>query len=97
MGKIYINQTALEIIVTVGIDITGALALLIKYTKPDGTSGSFNAVSTDDTNGIIKYEIDSSSDIDQAGLWHFWGHITFSDGSFAAGESHEEIIYLEGT
>ena len=69
MGKVYKNQTALTLIATLGQDITGASSLLIKYIKPDFTTGSFVATSTDDTNGIIEYTISDEDDLDQVGIW----------------------------
>lgn len=96
MGKIYIYQTALDIEATLGCDITGASALLIKYQKPNGDTGSFAATSTDDENGVIEYQVSSEDDIDQAGEWVFWGHVTFADGSYAAGEPYSMTVYREG-
>ena len=97
MGKIYKNQTALKLVATVGEDITGAISTLIKYRKPDGSTGSFTATSTDDANGVIEYAVTSSEDIDQAGPWTFWGDVTFSTGSRAPGEPWEEIVYMDGS
>jgi hypothetical protein len=97
MGKIYVNQTALDIEATTGVDVTGAISLLIKYEKPDGvTTGSFEAIATDEANGVIQYSVTSSEDIDQSGLWCFWAYVVFADGSYAAGEVYRERIYIEG-
>lgn len=98
MGKVFVGQTALDIVATVGQDITGATALLIKYIKPDlTTTGEFNAVISDAATGEITYTVTSENDIDQPGNWKFWAHVTFSDGSYAAGEIYKQKVYTEGT
>jgi len=96
MGLLFVNQTALDIEVKVCTDITGARELLIKYIKPDGTVGSFPAVSIDNTEGILQYSVVSENDIDQIGRWVFWAHVTFVDGRSAPGETFEQWFYPEG-
>ena len=95
MGKIYVGQTALTLTATVDQDVTGATCL-IKYKKPDGTTGSFSATIVTAATGEIKYVVTSSSDIDQAGRWTFWGYVTFADTKVAAGESYKLMVYAEG-
>lgn len=96
MGLVFVNQTAFVIKARVGVDITGALELLIKYRKPDGTLGEFSAISVDDDTGVIQYSVASEDDIDQAGPWVFWGYVTFADGKSAPGETFEHWFYPEG-
>lgn len=96
MSRIYVGQTALYIEAKVHQNITGATSLLIKYRKPDGTTGSFPAVSTDNTNGYLRYNVSSEDDVNLAGRWVFWGYVTFADGKSAAGEPKEQWIYPEG-
>lgn len=97
MGKIYKNQKALKLVATVGQDITGATTKQIKYQKPNGDTGYFSAVSSDDANGVLEYTVTSEDDIDQAGYWLFWGYVTFSDEKSAPGEPYEELVYEEGS
>ncbi len=97
MGKIYVNQTSLKLEAEVKADLTNANTVLIKYIKPDDSTGQFTATVTDATFGVIEYIITSSTDIDQVGDWTFWGHITFSNGDVIAGEPHCETVYKEGT
>lgn len=96
MGKIFKNQTALKLIANVKQDVTGALATKIKYKKPDTSLGSFNASVTNASSGTLQYSVTSSGDIDQAGEWRFWGHVTFSDSNYAAGEVFKKDVYEEG-
>ncbi len=95
MGKVYEGQTALSITATVGTDITGSTCL-IKYLKPDGAEGEFDATIITAATGVIRYTVESENDIDQDGQWTFWGHVTFSDGTVAAGEPYKRYIYKEG-
>jgi len=95
MGKVYVGQTALTITATVSQDITGGTCL-IKYKKPDGTTGSFPATIVTAATGVMSYTPVDEDDIDQAGNWTFWGYVTFADGSVAAGEPYKIKIYEEG-
>ena len=95
MEMIFKGQTALNITVTVGVDITGAVCA-VKYRKPDGTTGSLPATISNAESGIIVATPENSGVLDQAGRWAFWGYITFSDGGEAAGIPEELIIYEEG-
>lgn len=95
MGNIYRGQTALDIEVTVGVNITGATCK-VKYRKPSGIVGSFSANITDAVNGIIVASPSTPDDLDQAGTWSFWGYVTFADGKVAAGEPVSIQIYEEG-
>lgn len=95
MGKIYKNQTNIRLIVTTGVDITDAQATKIKYQKPDGTTGQFDATPSDDTKGIIYYDLGSALNI--IGRYTFWAYITFSDGSSAPGQPFDVIVREEGS
>lgn len=95
MGLIFKGQTALDITVTVGVDITGATCS-VKYQKPDGTKGSLPAIISNAESGIIIATPGNSDVLDQAGKWTFWGYVIFSDGRGAAGIPEELMIYEEG-
>jgi len=95
MGKVYVGQTAAQITATVDQDVTGGTCL-IKYKKPDGTTGSFAATIITAATGVIRYVIASADDLDQAGKWKFWAYVTFTDGTVAAGEPYKRIIYNQG-
>lgn len=95
MGKVYKGQTAVTITATVKQDVTGATCL-IKYKKPSRDTGSFAATIITAATGVIRYTASSISDLDESGIWTFWAHITFSDGTIAAGEAYTRTIYAEG-
>ena len=71
MGKVYNGQDALKIRLTCSQDITGATVKKIKYKKPSGTEGSWDATVEDEVNGIIYYNF-QANDIDETGNWTFW-------------------------
>ena len=97
MSKTYKLQTALKIRLTCGQDITGATVKRVKYRKPDGTGGYWDATVEDAESGIIYYDLQSDDDdLDQEGLWTFWAYITFSDGRSAPGEPIQKFFYSEG-
>lgn len=95
MGKIYKNQTALRISLDTDADLSTASAQVIKYTKPDATTGQFTAVNGG--SGVIYYQIVNASDIDQSGTWKFWAYVTFTGGTIAQGEPVYIVVYNEGT
>lgn len=95
MGKIYVGQTALTFQATTGEDITDATCA-IKYKKPNGTTGSWDAEIVTALTGVIKYEISEASDLDMAGDWIVWAYITFVDGTVVAGEPATISVYSEG-
>ena len=97
MAKPYKAQSALRITCTVGVNITGASVTQLRYKKPSGTTGSWTAQVSDATAGIIYYDLAEPSLIDEAGLWTFWGYITFSDGRSAPGQAVTQYFYNEGT
>jgi len=51
-NKIYSGQTELQIRLTTGVTITGA-ACQVKYRKPSGKEGAWDATIEDATAGII--------------------------------------------
>ena len=55
--KIYIGQTALRLIGTAGIDLTGASETLLKYRKPNGQEGEWDAIVDLKKYGGIKKDI----------------------------------------
>lgn len=94
--KIYELQTELTIKADTEVDITGASATLIKYIKPDGTTGSFTASIDNAVNGIIAYDIVDNTDIVGVGKWILWAHVTFASGKYAAGTPFTMEVFSEG-
>ena len=92
MGKIYVGQTALTIELATGVSLSGS-SVYVRYKKPNGDTGQWDATITGDT--IVKYSA-QVDDIDQAGEWTFWSKVVFGDSTWAPGEPIKETIYEEG-
>ena len=96
MGKIYVAQTALRFAATLSIDITGATVVQIKYKKPDGTEGEWDAVVSDASTGVIYYNVADADVLDVAGVWTLWGYVTLASGKSVPGEPFNKKVYAEG-
>ncbi|AEF84837.1 conserved hypothetical protein [Treponema primitia ZAS-2] len=95
MQRIYKGQSALRITVKTFTDLEGIDSAVIKYRKPDGTTGSFTAGIGDVARGVIYHEC-LAGEIDKAGWWSLWAFITFADGRTAAGETARVFVWNEG-
>jgi hypothetical protein len=93
MGKVYVGQTKLTIKLDTGSTLTNVTTALIKYIKPDRSTGQFTATVDDKE---IYYDIVSVSDIDAAGIWSFYAHITYNDGKIIIGEKSTITVYSQG-
>lgn len=98
MGKLYERMSKFELDINLGVDFTGGSAI-VKYIKPDRTTGSFSANVTvlNYATGLIRLTVTSPTDFDVVGRWILWGYATFSDATNSAGEPFEITIYEEGT
>jgi hypothetical protein len=95
MGKIFIGQTALRITLNTFCDLEDVNQAVIKYRKPDGSTGEFAAAVGDTAKGVIFYEC-IEGDLNISGWWSFWAFATFADGRLAAGETAKVYIWEEG-
>jgi hypothetical protein len=96
MGKIYKGQSALRITVKTFIELVDVLSAVIRFRKPDGSTGEFAAGAGDAGRGIIFHEC-IEGEIDASGWWAFWAFITFADGRTAAGETAKVYVWHEGS
>ena len=94
MGKIYVGQTKLDLVVTVGQRITAATTTQLKYQKPDESTGFFDATITDAEEGELTYIV-QADDLDQSGTWIFWANVVFSGGKQAFGEPYPLQVHEE--
>jgi hypothetical protein len=95
MSRIFKGQSALRITVKTFTDLEDIISAVIKYRKPDGSTGEFAAGVGDEAKGVIFHEC-IEGEIDMAGWWVFWVFITFADGRTAAGEAAKVFIWDEG-
>jgi hypothetical protein len=96
MRRVYKGQSALRITVKTFTDLEGIESAVIKYRKPDGSTGEFAAGVGDAAKGVIFHEC-IEGEIDKSGWWSFWAFITFSDGRCAAGEAARLFVFIEGS
>jgi len=95
MGKIFKEQTALRITLKTFTDLEDISTAVIRYCKPDKTTGEFAAAVGDTAKGIIFHEV-IEGEIDVSGWWSFWAFVTFADGRTAAGEAAKVYIWETG-
>ena len=94
MSNYYKGQT-LQIDVIMQVDITGASTTQIKYRKPLGTTGAWNATVVDDESGWLRYVV-SAANNDESGIWSVWGYIVQADASVLIGSTLEIEMRVEG-
>lgn len=70
--KHYLGEVGTDIILNCGTDISAASTVSVKYTKPDGTTGSWTG--TKYNSNYIKYTL-LANDINVAGRWLFQAYI----------------------
>jgi hypothetical protein len=93
--KIFKGQSALRIAVKTFADLEDCLSAVIKYRKPNGSTGEFSAAVGDGTKGVVFHEC-LEGELNASGWWAFWAFITFADGRTAAGETAKVFIWNEG-
>jgi len=93
MNKIYVNQTALRIQISLNIAITDAKEIYIKCKKPNGEINMWKAKTSSND---IYYDV-SDGDLNLPGEYIIWPYVVFNDNKTAAGTPSSLIIYEEGT
>jgi len=96
MNHIYVNQTALEIILKTATSLREADSVEIRYSKPDRCCGSFNAEISDREQGTICHFVSKPEELDMPGWWNLWSYVRFSDGRCAPGRAVRIYVYPEG-
>lgn len=97
METIYQGQTKLKITCIVGEDVTNATCV-IKYIKPSGRRGTWNASIDNALTGTISKSIlPAETDLlIELGTWTAWGYATYPDGRVIAGEPDYFEVVREG-
>ena len=91
MGKVYTGDVGTRIILDCGIDVSAATTKQIKYRKPNGDEGVWDAASVGGEDTQIYYDVEAN-DIDQVGLWLFQAYIEMAGWS-GHGEQAPLIVY----
>ena len=94
---IYVGQTALRVQLVLGVDLSEMSATKIKYKKPSGDTGEWDAVVANVADGTIYYDVEEATEIDEPGNWTLWGHLTKTDGREAPGEPFVITVKQEGS
>ncbi len=97
MKKIFVSQTKLTIEINVGADISDVASAKIKYIKPNNERGEFPATVVNANIGLIKYDVQSTNDLDIPGPWKLWPHLTYVDGKTIEGPSNTLTVHPSGT
>lgn len=99
MGKVFVGQTNLKLVLETNIDLTGALTKEIRYRKPDSTEVLTLIAANEgvSTAGKIAYTFlaADTEKLDISGAWYFWAYIVFADNRVARGETAVLNIYEE--
>ena len=96
MGRIFKGQSALRITLKTFTDLEDAISAVIRYIKPNGSTGEYSAAVGDMAKGVICHEC-IEGEIDVSGWWVFWAFITFADGRTAAGEAAKVYVWKTGS
>lgn len=83
---IYVGQSQLRIQLTLGVNVASATCI-IRYKKPGGTVGHWDATILTPLTGVIYYDVLTVNEIDEAGTWTLWPYVTFADTRSAPGAS----------
>lgn len=81
MANIHVGQTAIRLQFKIGLDISLANSIELRFYKPNGMMGSFPASILDASVGEVYYDVQSETDLDDTGYWTFWVHVWFSDNT----------------
>ncbi len=93
MPSYHVGQTNLRIQLETNQNLIGS-TVLVKYKKPNSETGQWAGTVTATTSAY--YDALNVSDIDKAGLWYFWAHVTFGDSTIGIGAAAEQEIKEEG-
>ena len=96
MKHVFKCKTKLRILIDTKCDLSGYEEVNIFARKPDESVVSFLAVVKDRENGIVFYDVQNESDIDQSGWWTFWVEVLFDDDRTAAGRASRGFVYEAG-
>jgi hypothetical protein len=96
--EFYENQTLATINMTVPstVDLNDAASVIIKYKKPNGFQGEWNAEIVDADAGTIKHEVVSRYELDDTGWWYFWTFTQMNDGREMPGVPIPVYVYEQG-
>jgi len=95
MSEIYDTQTKLTIELDAESSLEGVTEALIKYRKPDKTTGSWTGQIDDPEPNFVSYTIQEDEPLD-SGNWVIWLYLTFEDGRVLPGKPVVMKVTKEG-
>lgn len=93
MGKIYKNQTALQINFNLGDDITNYDSITASVLKPDGSLDSWILSVSDASTGACTFSDFTTTNLSTSGTYYIQPQVTFSDATVIKGETNKLIVY----
>jgi hypothetical protein len=94
MDNVYVGQDSLRIELDTGVDLSTALSVVIKFIKPDGTTGSWTGTVSETK---VYYDFTSTATLAISGIWTVWAYATFADSRVAAGAPAQFTVKAEGS
>jgi len=89
MGKLYIGQTGVKIILETGQDLSSASQVSILVKKPDTTEEEWSGT----INGTTIEYTTQTGDFNKAGIYRLQAKVVFANGSIWYGETAKLVIY----
>jgi hypothetical protein len=104
VAVVFMNQDAVRLILETMVDFNSYNVSTAKiwYKKPDGSSGSWDAIKLNNADnpaslGRIYVDFDNSKWFDQKGNWYLWSELTFEDGRKGYGVAIKYYVGVKGT
>lgn len=92
---LYSGQAAVKFTLNGLGNLSDASSVAIKYKRPDGLEGEWNAIIEDEALGVISYELLSTQPLIE-GTYKMWAYVVFSDGRPSIGDVVTQRVYKEG-
>ena len=77
-ASFYEKQTNQSIYVNTQSNLIDAKTLTLHATSPAGVKKTFNLTLEEPASGIVRYNVASTSDFDEAGLWSFYVSVVYN-------------------
>jgi len=100
-GHVHQNDVGTVFVVTVEdkgvvVDVSDVDVKQLRFRKPDGTAFAKDAAFvTDGTDGKIKYEVEDTTILDQAGTWDLQAFVHWETGDQWGTDLHEKFQVKE--
>lgn len=95
MTNIYVGQSALRFSARTGTSLSDVALCEIRFEKPDGIQGSWEAFVSNAERGVVSYDL-LGNELDLSGWWRFWVFVIFDDGRAAFGDAVKIFVRQEG-